>query len=131
MKAWIRTTIFALGMIGAVAVGTAQAQLTDPIRFTTTFPFAVGHVTLPAGSYTVRPLDDMLGVMAISNGRRTEFFDTMDAGVRNPAKVKDEVVFRKTGDQYVLSEILDASDRGGVEIPKTAAAEPRRNHRAH
>ena len=121
MATWVRTTMLALMAIAVVAVGTAQAQITEPMKFTTAFPFSVGAVTLPAGSYTVRPLDNILDMMSISSGNRTVFVDTMDAGVPNPEKVRDQVVFTKVGGRYALSEILNANDQGGVEIPQTAA----------
>ncbi len=124
MSTWVRSAMFALGLIATVAVGTARAQVTEPIKFTASFPFSVGAVTLPAGSYTVRPLDDMLGMMSISNGNRTVFFDTIDAAVRNTSDVPDEVVFRRANGHYALSEILDASDDGGVAIPLSS----RRSH---
>ena len=126
MKTWVRSTLFALGMIGVVAVGTAQAQVTEPIKFTTAFPFRVGGVTLPAGSYTVRPLDGTIGVMEISHGREAVFFDAIDAGIPDGATVKDQVVFTKVGGTYVLEEILDATDHSGVEPATSVLSRHRR-----
>ncbi len=118
MRIFVRPALLALGMIAVLAVGTAQAQVTEPIRFTTSFPFSVGALTLPAGTYTVRPLDGMIGVMSISNGRRTAFFDTMNAAVRGTADVPNEVVFTKADGHYALRTILDSDDEGGAAIPR-------------
>ena len=120
MRIFVRSALLAFGSLAILAVGTAQAQVTEPIRFTTSFPFSVGAIMLPAGTYTVRPLDGMIGVMSISNGRRTAFFDTIDAAVRSTAEVPNEVVFKKADGHYALRTILDSDDEGGVAIPPRA-----------
>ncbi len=120
MRIFVRSALFAFGLIATAAVGTAQAQVTEPIRFTTSFPFSVGAIMLPAGTYTVRPLDGMIGVMSISNGRRTAFFDTMNAAVPGTGDVPNQVVFRKADGHYALRTILDSDDEGGVAIPPRA-----------
>lgn len=128
---WVRSAVLALGMIGVMAVGTAQAQINEPIKFSTAFPFRVGEVTLPAGSYTIRPLENVLDVMEISNGRDAAFFDAEDVSVRNGAKIQNQVVFTKTGNTYTLSKIVDASERTEVETPWAALTDLRRGHHAH
>jgi hypothetical protein len=113
MKRFAKTVVLA-GILGVTAgVAAANAQVTEPMRFKTTFPFTVGNKTFPAGSYTVRPLEGAMDVMEISNGSSTVFFNVNPTGTRHEP-VKDEVVFTKHGNEYALQTIWDAADLAGV-----------------
>jgi hypothetical protein len=128
--------VAAMATIGAVR---ADAQVFEPLKFQTTFPFSVAQIDLPAGSYTIRPLDLHPEVIEISNGSTSKFLIVEPAVSPSRAKPDDEVVFTKQGDRYVLSEIWDGSEQAGVEpIPgsndvkvrdvKTTASHERHHH---
>jgi hypothetical protein len=51
MKVLVRSALFTIGVLIAGA-GSANAQLTNTMKFTTTFPFVVSGKTMPAGAYT-------------------------------------------------------------------------------
>src|SRR5207248_1807133 len=55
MKSFVRSIGMAAGLLLLAGVPQARAQVTGSIQFTTTFPFAVGYATVPAGTYTLRP----------------------------------------------------------------------------
>jgi hypothetical protein len=55
MRSSFRSIGIAAGILVVAGVQNASAQITDPVEFTTSFPFTVGYATVPAGRYTIRP----------------------------------------------------------------------------
>ena len=55
MRMLVRSLVVASGLVVLAGVVPASAQVLEGVTFTTSFPFTVGHKTLPAGTYTVRP----------------------------------------------------------------------------
>jgi hypothetical protein len=119
MKKQICAALLALSVIGVAAVTTASAQVTEKITFKTDFPFTVGDTKFPAGSYVVKPLDDTLSVMELSDGEVSAFFEVEGLSPTTSQPAKNEVVFNKYGDAYVLSEIWDADDDSGAKAVKS------------
>ena len=120
--------VLAAAFVAAVGTVTANAQVTDRITFKTNFPFVAGNTTLPAGNYTVTPLDDDPSVLELSNGKVSVLLDTeADRPSRMPSKT--EVTFNKYGNTYVLHEIVDPEAQGGA-IVVPARAE-KRHQKAH
>jgi hypothetical protein len=113
MKILFRSALVAAGLVIASA-GAASAQLTTTMKFTTPFPFMVGQRTMPAGTYTVTPLEADHALLEIRSGRSAVLLltekDTPAGGPR-----QDEVIFSKKGDTYVLREVWDASTATGAE----------------
>jgi hypothetical protein len=124
MRMLVRSALIAAGLT-VVSAGTVSAQMSDTMKFTTTFPFMVGHQTMPAGSYTVKALELDHSCMEISNGHTAVLLLTERDVPKDPPK-QDEVIFAKQGDTYVLREIWDASNVTGAE-----AVEPRPAHAKH
>ncbi len=118
--------ILVAGILAAVCGATrANAQMVEALRFTTTFTFTAGGETFPAGTYTIRPMELDPTVLEITNvkGTRTTLFTVEPAGSHANQKIEDEVVFKKQGDQYTLSQIWDGAEQVGVEAmphPKNA-----------
>jgi hypothetical protein len=128
----MKKSIGAVALTAFVAVlgaSRAQAQVVEPLKFTTTFSFMAGQTTFPAGTYTVRPLGDGTDVVEISNanGSSTKFVIVEAAGVKDPYRTPDEVIFKKQGDTYVLSQIWDAAEREGVQTMPVKGQEPHPN----
>ncbi len=113
----IARTVVMIGMMMAmVGVGRiASAQVDEPIKFKTTFPFKAGQTQFPAGSYTVRPMEIGNGVMEISNGSEARYFVVEPTGPPRHGSAKDEIVFKKSGENYVLSQIWDGAENSGVQ----------------
>jgi hypothetical protein len=121
MKTIVLSLMFAslTTLIGATA---ASAQMTERMQFKTTFPFTAGNTTYPAGTFSVKPADDADNtVLEISNGTTTTLLVVQPEELHPNQKVKDEVVFRKYGDRYVLSDIWDASSGTGARAEMSAA----------
>ena len=101
-------------MVALCAAAPAQAQIAEEITFKTAFPFAVGKTMLPAGSYTIRPMEENPSILEITN-RTVAVLVPTDNVVEGQAHAKPEVVFRRQGDHYALSEVRDADS--GAQVP--------------
>lgn len=103
-----------LATLGLLASRAAQAQLADYLTFRTTFPFVVGNTTMPAGSYSIRRVDDNQTLYLVS-GPRSVFLQGNTTG-RAPAigPGSDEVIFNRFGDQFVMSEVWEGDASTGI-----------------
>ena len=113
MKILFRSALVAVGLVIASA-GAAHAQITTPIKFTTSFAFMVGQTSMPAGTYRLAPVENEDSLMELSDGHHAVFIMTE----RDYPKVtprQDEVTFDKHGDTYTLREVWDASALSGAE----------------
>jgi hypothetical protein len=121
-------SVLVAAFVAALAVGTANAQVIDSIAFKTNFSFVAGNTTLPAGSYTVKSVDDDPSILELSNGRVSVLLATEgDRPSRMPSNA--EVTFNKYGNTYVLHEIVDpAAEGGAVMLPSHAE---KRHQKAH
>lgn len=120
MRFMIRKALFVGGLFGLIVTVSGSAQITNQVAFSTSFPFSAGNATLPAGKYTIKPVEGEENVMEVS-------------GVSTPASVlieiepatspdtpkKSEVVFKKYGNNYVLSEIWEAGATTGAAAVKS------------
>jgi hypothetical protein len=130
MKKSIGAIAVTAALVAVFGAGRAQAQVLETLKFKTTFPFTAGHTTFPAGSYTVRPLGIGTDILEISNsnGSSTSLITVQAAGAKDPEKMGDEVIFKKQGDSYVLSQIWDSAERAGVETMPAKTEEPHQHH---
>jgi hypothetical protein len=122
MREMIRRPLLTLILFGAIVPITAGVQIANRVTFSTTFPFTVGNTKFPPGSYSIRPLEDDSEMMEISSadGKTSAIFETMAADLPKPPS-KGEVVFKKYGDNYVLSEIYEPGSKTGAMTIKTHA----------
>jgi hypothetical protein len=122
MKKVIRRPLLTLILLGAIVPVIAGVQIINRVTFSTTFPFTVGNTKFPAGSYSIKPLDDDSEIMEISSadGKTSALFETMATELpKTPSK--GEVVFKKYGDNYVLSEIYEPGSKTGAMTIKSHA----------
>ena len=107
-----RSVVIACALLVLAGIRSACAQIDLPIEFTTTFPFAVGNTTLPAGTYTVRADDEDPQVLEVSGPHAAVFFNTESAQPRQ-APSTTELVFNRYGDAYVLKNVwVEGSEIG-------------------
>ena len=107
-------------------VSLANAQVVDPVEFTTAFSFSVGNTKLPAGRYEIRRDDDDPSLYRIE-GRDKKvgtFFAVEPASLPKPP-AKTEVLFKRYGQGYVLKSVWEEGSSEGVE---TAVVEAERHH---
>ena len=114
MTSLVRSIGIAAGFLVFASVQNASAQVTEPVKFTTSFPFTVGYATVPAGSYTIRPDDDNPSVFELTGAHTSVLFQTENASVQQ-APAKTEVVFKRYGDGYVLKNIWVEGSTSGAE----------------
>jgi hypothetical protein len=118
MKTLVRSVLLAGGLALVAGVSPASAQIYQELTFKTTFPFMVGRTLLPAGSYTVGPVFDGTGsVLEIRGDRHAAIFFGENAGMPRVDPKQSAALFNHSGDHYVLTEIWDAWDREGADIP--------------
>lgn len=79
------------------------------------FNFVVGHKTLPAGDYVVKPNrrgSDNAWLVQSTDGHESVLFTTRSIQTSKSQK-KTKLIFNKYGDQYFLSQIwLDGNNSG-------------------
>src|SRR6267143_6876908 len=104
MGSLVRFVLAACGIALLIGAQPAEAQVTGPVEFTTTFPFLAGNATVPAGSYTITPDDDNPEILELRGQHTGVFFEvTIPQGARTPDKT--EVVFKRYGQAYVLKDV--------------------------
>lgn len=121
-----------LGRIAAVAgfamfasLSSAQAQLVESFKFTTAFPFVLGHEMLPAGAYTITADEDAPTAFCTLRGEGVKMFFAIHSAESVEPASKSEVVFTRFGPEYVLKSVWV---QGSVDGIATAVTEPERNH---
>lgn len=115
-------TLIALAMLavlGAVAVPVA-AGAEGAVRANIPFEFAVGGVTLPAGTYQFETHNPgrALGIWSAQE-RTWTLVLANPAYPRKPADSAAKVVFNRYGDRYFLSEVWGVGATVGKRILKT------------
>jgi hypothetical protein len=106
----------------------AHAQVTDPIEFTTSFPFTVGNTSMPAGSYEIRRDTDNGAVNRIESTKQHQHMGTLfevEPTTMTKAPAKSEVIFKHYGQGYVLKSVWEEGSNEGVA---TAMVEAERHH---
>jgi hypothetical protein len=117
LKSKMLTTSLALLLAGVVSV---SAQMSDVygVKMTTSFPFTVNNVMLPAGDYKIRRLgmrESKSSLILQGEGRKV-MLNTV-AGLSNGQFVdRTEVVFENIGGQYFLAEVRSAGSEAGARI---------------
>jgi len=109
---WFHSVVIACGVLSFVGVHDASAQLTHSLSFTTSFPFVVDNTTLPAGSYTITPLDDDPYLLELRGSHASVIVVTKSAQQHEPPS-KSEVVFNRYDTGYVLKNIWVAGSNQG------------------
>jgi hypothetical protein len=108
------TAIAFLAIANFAMAGTSFAQ-SNGVRANVPFDFTVGDKLLPAGTYTIKQASDRM--IAITNhDKPIAAFSLVN---KDSMKYPDggELIFRKYGSQYFLSEILCRSANMDLQVP--------------
>jgi hypothetical protein len=136
MKNFLRTGLILPSIVLVLfAAAPAAAQVNDHLTFSTSFPFTVAGVQLPAGRYSVAQVPGAPSVFELTGvgGKFVlmEVDETVNPLAANRNQIDNELVFKKLEDgTYALSEIWDRQDQSGVQVAwlnfrhVTAVAEP-------
>jgi hypothetical protein len=99
----------------------AHAQIIGDLEVNIPFPFYAGNAKLPAGQYTIRPLDNtdltMMEIRSVDNSISV-LFDVQQTQV-NSAPPKNELIFNKYGKLYFLSSLFDENNPNGSKVPES------------
>lgn len=122
MRNTSRKSLLVLILMGWLLPSGMEAQIAGQAKFSTTFPFTAGNTKLPAGTYTIKRMLDEEEVLEISSadGKTSAMFETLLTELPRQAD-RGEIVFKKYGDSYVLSEIHNRGARYGAMAVKTHA----------
>jgi hypothetical protein len=119
MKSMICRAVLASLLVGLITAVSGNAQMSDSFIFTAPFPFVAGDAILPPGDYVVRPAVEGSTVLEIAGrGNKAAALINVQPATSPKTPEKTEVIFKKYGDDYVLSEIWRAGDNTGVVSSK-------------
>jgi hypothetical protein len=117
MKRTILGTVVCLGAL----MGTASAQMTDSLTVNLPYAASVGGVTLPAGQYTIRDVqnDGSSSVIEISSykGKSVAVIATEVLAPKHTVSDDARVVLKQTGQGYQIQTIWLAGQEIGYEFP--------------
>jgi hypothetical protein len=114
----MKSNLFRVSMIAAIAATAAWAQNVDPLKANVPFNFIVNGKKVQGGEVTVER-SFISGVLTIStNGRAgAAVISTALQSPTPPGKAR--LVFHRYGDTYFLAEVWDAGDYGR-KLPETS-----------
>jgi hypothetical protein len=118
--------VMTMGMLSLLSVMPLAAQVASSaassVVFTAPFPFYVGNVKLPAGSYRITEPNQNTNAVLIRNsaGTKGEFINFIPTSSLDPQKETD-VTFQKYGDTGYLQGLSIEGDTNGLEFPRTKA----------
>jgi hypothetical protein len=109
--------------VGGGVVANAQIDADTHVKADIPFAFAVGHSTLPAGTYEIQRLDEVnpkVLVIRNMNEHISVAFQTVDAQTPDDQPVSTtELVFDRLGDRYFLSQVWEDGSATGADLPKS------------
>jgi hypothetical protein len=121
-----------LTLFGTFAALPLTAQMEKGIDFTTSFPFYVDGVEVPAGSYQIRP-DINAGLLRLQSAddKQSMFVPYIPTETLNPA-AETQVIFHEYAGIDYLNGITITGDTSGIEVPpgknEKAAAQAAKAH---
>src|SRR5512135_2255565 len=97
--------VLAFAVVLFAGAQSARAQAIDTMKTAVAFPFMVGHVLLPAGTYEVVPDPDDPGLLEVrSEYGRTSAFATVLAGDTTSRRGDVQFRFMNVGGRYYLTQ---------------------------
>lgn len=120
MKKYAWMLFVALSLVISAASTFGSAQIEGVIKVNVPFTFYVGNTELPAGEYTIRRAvasnPDVLEIRSADNKTAVLVLGRPAHSTTTPSKT--QLIFKKYGDAAVLSQIFEAGNASGVELPK-------------
>lgn len=109
--------VFALGML-TIGVSAGRAQIVSQLDFNATQPFTVANTTLPAGSYTIRPVQGTEQTVIEVSSAKGEPSVMVEANLIQPdsAQGGSHVVFNKYKNVLALSQVFPGSGSQGYQL---------------
>ena len=107
-----------------LGVASAFAQSTVALKASIPFSFKVQEAALPAGDYTMTFFrnENWGGVVWLKSAdTKTRIKTLVMDGTAKRLQDHAYLLFNTYGDQHFLSQIWNASDQAGTELPKSSA----------
>jgi hypothetical protein len=118
MKALIgKAVLIALGLL-TIDVSMGSAQITSQLAFKMSQPVVVGNTTLPAGSYTIRPIsgtDQAVIEIASTNGKPAVIAE-VELIQPDGAQNGTHLVFNRYKNVLALSQIFPGGGNQGYQL---------------
>lgn len=105
----------------AICPAKAHAQVIGNLEVDVPFQFHAGDTRLPAGKYTIHPLDtsdDKIMEISSADGSTSALFEVEQADA-NSAPAKSELIFDKYGNRYFLAKLFDGGNPYGSRVVKS------------
>ncbi len=120
MRRFQLAAVVAFGAVLFAGAQLARAQSLDAVQTTVAFPFMVGRVLLPAGTYEVVPNDMEPGVLELRSVRGgMSAFATVMAADTTSRRGDLQFQFVNVGGRYYLTKIDDGTgDVTDVSVPE-------------
>jgi hypothetical protein len=116
MKLICRSLVL-LFVLGGVAACGINAQLPpNGVEFKAAFSFVVGTETFPAGTYTIKPTQDDLDVLAIQGAKGHAGFTYCEEYDAPSTATKTELTFNKYGTTRYLKQISVSNSQQGCLV---------------
>lgn len=98
----------------------AAAQVEDRLQVNIPFDFTVRNKVMPADTYTVWTPDSVSdGMMALRDDQGHEIYFLTENAEDRTTPAKSELIFKRLGDRYFLSEIFERGNNIGAEVVKS------------
>jgi hypothetical protein len=119
MKKYAWMVVIALSVISATS-SFGSAQIVGEIKANVPFTFYVGNTQLPAGEYRISRVvpenPDLLEMRSTDGKMAVLILGHAVQSTTTPGKT--ELIFKKYGNVAILSQIFQAGNQLGVELPK-------------
>ena len=112
-----KLVVFALGVL-TIGVFAGRAQIMNQLDFKMAQPFAVGNTTLPAGDYTIRPVqgtDQMVIEISTASGKPSVMVD-VNSAQPDAAQSGTQLLFNKYNNVLALSQIFPGGGNTGYQL---------------
>lgn len=96
----------------------ASAQLAGPMTVEVPFAFVAGKKVLPAGTYVISPSTRSTVLVRTPRGEHASIVTTMASDAKGSLS-RSEVLFRRYGETYYLSEVRPAASSEYRRVSKT------------
>ena len=112
-----RLVVFALGIM-AIGLPVLRAQIVTELDFKMTQAFTVGNTTLPAGSYTIRPVhgtDQSVVEISATSGKPSVMVE-VELIQPEGAKSGSQLIFNKYNKVLALSQVFPGGGNSGYQL---------------
>ena len=111
--------VFAVGLL-TIGVSVGRAQITNQLDFKVSQPFTVANTSLPAGSYTIKPVtgtDQSVIVISAASGKPSVMVEVDSAQPESPQGAS-HLVFNKYSNVLALSQVFPGGGAAGYQLPQ-------------